>query len=162
MAEKAEAVTTTEWDTWRSFRSMHRQIDLALERQLQRDADISAADYGVLVALLNASGKQLRARELGEELAWEKSRISHQVSRMEKRGLVERRECETDARGTWIGITPDGSRAVLGATREHATSLRKYFFDILSDDELVAIRMMSERVLDVLKPDNCTEEPPEN
>ncbi len=116
----------------------------------------------MLVALLNAPGKQLRGRELGEELAWEKSRISHQVSRMEKRGLVERRECETDARGTWIGITPDGSRAVLGATREHATNLRKYFFDILSDDELAAIRAVSDRVLDVLRPDNCTEEPAEN
>ncbi len=162
MAEKTEAVTTTEWDTWRSFRSMQRQLDLALERQLQRDADISAADYGVLLSLLNAPGKQLRARELGEELAWEKSRISHQVSRMEKRGLVERRECETDARGTWIGITPDGSRAVLGATREHATNLRKYFFDILSDDELVAIRSVAERVLDVLKPENCAEPDGEN
>jgi DNA-binding MarR family transcriptional regulator len=97
----------------------------------------------------------LRARELGQELAWEKSRVSHQVSRMEKRGLVERRECDTDARGTWIGITPDGRRAVLGVAREHAATMRSHFFDVVSASELDAIKVASERVLDSLAPVVC-------
>jgi DNA-binding MarR family transcriptional regulator len=149
------AVSADEWDAWRSFVSMRRRLDLALERQLQHDAGISAADYGVLLALFEAPGRQLRARELGERLSWEKSRVSHQVSRMQNRGLVERRECDTDARGTWVGLTNDGTRAVLGAMRDHATTLRKYFFDVLSPEELAAIHSASTRVLDVIDPELC-------
>jgi DNA-binding MarR family transcriptional regulator len=148
-------VSPEEWDAWRTFRSMGRKLELALERQLQHDADISAADYGVLLSLFEAAGKQLRGRELGVLLSWEKSRVSHQVSRMEKRGLVERRECETDLRGSWIGLTNDGSRAVLGAMRDHAATLRRYFFDVLDPAELAAFKAVSDRVVDVLEPELC-------
>ena len=152
----SSVVTPEEWDVWRTFRSMGRKLDLALERQLQADAEISAADFGVLGALFEAPDRQLRARDLGQRLSWEKSRISHQVSRMEKRGLVERRECETDARGSWIGMTPDGSRAVLGAMRDHAATLRRYFFDVLDPAELEAFKAASNRVIDVIEPEICT------
>ena len=139
-------VTPEEWDVWRSFRTMRRQLDLELEHQLQRDADISAADYGVLISLFESPDKQLRAGELALELGWEKSRVSHQVSRMEKRGLVERILCDTDARGTWVGLTPDGSRAVLAATRGHAAALRQHFFDALTPEELAVLKAASDRV----------------
>jgi DNA-binding MarR family transcriptional regulator len=157
MVEKTAGVSPTEWETWRSFSSMRRQLELALEHQLQRDAGISMSDYGVLLTLFEAPGRQLRARELGALLAWEKSRVSHQVSRMEKRGLVERRECDTDARGTWIAMTNDGRRAVLGAMRDHASTLRAYFFDVLSPEQLSAIRSVSTSVLDALEPQLCGE-----
>ena len=148
-------VTETEWTAWRTFTSMRRQLDVALERQLQRDGDISAAEYSVLITLFEAEGKQLRARDIGMVLAWEKSRVSHQISRMEKRGLVGRRECDTDARGTWITLTADGKRAVLSAMREHAATIRSYFFDVVTADELEALRSASERVLGVITPVNC-------
>ena len=151
----SSVVTPEEWDVWRTFHSMRRKLDLALERQLQRDADISAADFGILGALFEAPNRQLRARDLGRRLSWEKSRISHQVSRMEKRGLLERRECETDLRGSWIGLTNDGTRAVLGAMRDHAATLRRYFFDVLDPAELEAFKAISNRVIDVIEPEIC-------
>jgi len=148
-------VTETEWTAWRTFTSMRRQLDVALERQLQRDGDISAAEYSVLITLFEAENRELRARDLGMTLAWEKSRVSHQISRMEKRGLVGRRECDTDARGTWITLTADGKRAVLSAMREHSATIRSYFFDVVTADELEALRSASERVLGVITPVNC-------
>ena len=105
--------------------------------------------------LFEAPDRQLRANELGAALAWEKSRVSHQVSRMEKRGLVERRECDTDLRGTWVGMTADGRRAVLSAMRDHGESLRRFFFDALTPEELAAIQSASTKVLDVVLPANC-------
>jgi DNA-binding MarR family transcriptional regulator len=151
----ATAVTPTEWAAWRAFLDMRARLDLTIERQLQHDAEISASDFGVLVTLFEAPKKQLRAGELGETLGWEKSRVSHQVSRMEKRGLVERRLCNEDARGTWVGMTPDGSRAVLGAMRDHAATLRRHFFDVLTPEELEVFRVGSARVLEKLKPVPC-------
>jgi DNA-binding MarR family transcriptional regulator len=154
---EAAAVSPEEWDAWRALLAMRRQLDLTLEHQLQRDGDISAADYGILISLFESPDKQLRAGELAHELAWEKSRVSHQVSRMEKRGLVERRLCNTDARGTWVGMTPAGSRAVLGAMRGHAAALRRHFFDVLSAEELAAITSASRHVLDTIEPRDYSE-----
>jgi DNA-binding MarR family transcriptional regulator len=149
---KAPAVSAEEWDVWNSFYRMRRQLDLVLERQLQHDADISRADYEILIALFEIPEKRMRARELGSLLGWEKSRLSHQVSRMESRGLVERSDCDTDGRGTWINITPDGRRATLGAMRDHSNSIRKFFFDVLTDDEKHVLKSVSGRVIDALEP----------
>lgn len=151
MSEVSE-VSEEEWDVWRAFVRMRRQLDLALERQLQHDADISMPEFEILLTLFELPDKKLRTRELGAALGWEKSRLSHQVTRMERRGLVERSDCDTDARGTWITITPDGSRAVLGAMREHATSIRRYFFDVLGDDDKTVLADVSARVLGAITP----------
>jgi DNA-binding MarR family transcriptional regulator len=148
-------VSDEEWEIWRGFTTMRKQLELALERQLQSDAGISSSDYEILLTLFETPGKQLRARELGGILGWEKSRLSHQVTRMERRNLVERTECDTDARGTWIGITPDGRRAVLGAMRDHATTVRRYFFDVLDDEEKASLRNISARVLTAIDPAPC-------
>lgn len=152
MAETGATVSPAEWEAWRSLITMRRHLDLALERQLQRDAEITSAEYAVLMALFESADKQLRAGDLARELAWEKSRISHQVSRMERRGLVERRSCDSDARGTWIAITPDGSRAALRATREHGRTLRELFFDVVSADELAAMHSAFTRVSGLVEP----------
>lgn len=146
------AISPAEWDAWRAFYAMRRRLDRTLERQLQHDSDISAPDYEVLLAIFTAPDRHIRTRELTRELDWETSRVSHQVTRMEKRGLVERTECDSDGRGSWIGLTPAGSRAVLGAMREHAASIRRYFFDVLSPEELATLAAASSRVLEALEP----------
>ena len=151
-------VSAEEWDVWRSFITMRNHLDRTLERQLQSSGDISAADYQVLIALFELPDKQIRARELSAQIGWEKSRLSHQVTRMEKRGLLERTECDTDARGTWIGLTPAGSRAILSAMRGHQTAIRQYFFDVLSTDEQETLKQASLRVIDAIDPPPCDEE----
>jgi DNA-binding MarR family transcriptional regulator len=148
-------ISDGEWEVWRTFYTMRRQLDRALENQLQRDAGISGPDYEVLLTLFEARDKRLRARHLGELIGWEKSRLSHQVTRMVTRGLVERTECEDDLRGTWIGLTNDGRRAILGAMREHVAAIRELFFDVVSEDEKTALLSASVKVLDAINPDAC-------
>jgi len=148
-------VTEEEWQVWRTFYAMRRQLDRALENQLQADAGISGPDYEILLAIFGSPHKRLRSRDLAEIIGWEKSRISHQVSRMEARGLVDRQECEDDLRGTWVGITADGRRATLGAMRQHTTAIRSLFFDVLSPTELTALSSASQKVLDAINPEIC-------
>ena len=97
----------------------------------------------------------MRTGELGEVLGWEKSRVSHQVARMEVRGLVERVECESDGRGTWVTLAADGSRALLGAMREHAAAINDLFLSELEPDEKEILRRASQRVLEKLNPEAC-------
>ena len=148
----ATNVSPAEWDAWRSFTTMRRSLDRALERNLQATGDISAPDYEILIALFEAPDKTMRARDLAVRVGWERSRVSHQVTRMTKRGLLERTECDSDGRGTWVGLTADGRRAVLGTMREHSARIRRYFFDVLTAEELATLESLSERVLATLAP----------
>lgn len=154
----ATNVSPAEWDAWRSFTTMRRSLDRALERNLQATGDISAPDYEILIALFEAPDKTMRARDLAVRVGWERSRVSHQVTRMTKRGLLERTECDSDGRGTWIGLTASGRRAVLSSMRDHAAAIREYFFDVVSPDEIDALRALSERVLATIEPATCDDE----
>jgi DNA-binding MarR family transcriptional regulator len=154
---EVSSVSQDEWGVWRAFRVMNRQLYLTLDRRLQQDAGISGPDYEILLTLFEAPRNQLRSRELGELLGWEKSRLSHQVTRMEARGLVERTECDTDARGTWIGITAVGRRTTLRAMRDHALTIRRLFFDVLTAEEQGTLKDISERVLEAIDPPVCHE-----
>jgi DNA-binding MarR family transcriptional regulator len=136
-----------DWQLWRAVRSMNEQLSRELDRQLQRDSGISQADYGILIALFESPDRKLRTGELGEILSWEKSRVSHQVARMEARGLVERLVCDSDGRGTWVSLTTDGKRAFLSAVREHASAIRDLFLDELTPDEKAVMLAATSRVL---------------
>src|SRR6476659_9671345 len=71
---------------WKTYRDEFNGLGAALQAQLLRDAGLSGSEYALLAALSHAPGGVVRARELGHELAWERSRLSHLVTRMEKRG----------------------------------------------------------------------------
>lgn len=150
-------VSPAEWGVWRDFHTMRRQLDRALERDLQRTSGISGPDYEVLLTIFEAPARELRARQLAELLGWEKSRLSHQLTRMVARDLVQRRECDTDGRGTWVGLTPNGRRALLGAMRDHALRIREYFFDAMTPEELALLGDVSRRVLHRIDPPICAE-----
>lgn len=118
-----------EWAAWRAFAMASRRVASALERRLQADAGVSAADFEILNALADAPEGQMRAGELGDMLAWEKSRISHHVTRMVARGLVDRVRCDSDARGTWVEIADAGTAALAVARPAYADEVRKTFLE---------------------------------
>ncbi|GII23042.1 MarR family winged helix-turn-helix transcriptional regulator [Planosporangium mesophilum] len=132
---------------WRAFYEMRRHLDKAIERQLA-DAGLSTADYDLLVPLSEAPGDGLRARDLANHVGWDRSRLSHQLRRMEQRGLLTRRECPSDARGTLITLTPAGRRAVETAAPGHVETVRRHFVDLLSPEEIDTLTAISTRIRD--------------
>jgi DNA-binding MarR family transcriptional regulator len=122
---------------WQGYIGLKLQLESELERRLVRDGGLSGAEFTLLVPLSEAPGGLLRARDLGRMVGWERSRISHQVGRMEKRGLVVREECAADA----------GRAAIVGAAPQHVEAVRSLFFDVLTDDEVDVLGAAFERVL---------------
>ena len=151
------SVSTEDWEIWRAFRSMTRQLERSLDSRLQRTSGLSQADYSVLLALFETPEKQLRVGELAEFLVWEKSRLSHQIARMETRGFVTRRECNSDGRGTWVGISANGKRALLSAMRDHTAAVQDSFFGQLSGEERDVLHRVSARIIEHLNPVPCDE-----
>lgn len=132
---------------WRAFYEMRRQLDRVIERQLT-EAGLSSADYELLVPLSEATGDEVRARDLGRVVGWDRSRLSHQLRRMEQRGLLRRRDCPTDARGTMIALTAAGRKAVEAAAPGHVATVRRHFVDLLSPTEIDVLSDVAIRVRD--------------
>lgn len=131
---------------WQAYRALTRDLQRAFDRQLERDAGLSGADYAVLVPLSDARDGVVRMRDLGHTVGWDRSRLSHQVRRMELRGLVVREECADDARGWMVRLTTDGRTAIEAAAPEHVATTRRYFFDQLSEPEQATLTRLFERL----------------
>lgn len=142
----------TEDRAWRGYRRMRTLLDLQLSRELAADSGLSMADYDVLSTVSEAPGQQLRLTELARWLLWSPSRMSHQITRMQQRGLVTRVGCETDGRGSMVALTSEGVRAIEEAATGHVAAVRRHMIDLMTDDELAALAELSQRVVAHLTP----------
>lgn len=140
-------LNTSESRAWRGYQQMSAQLEALLHRNLLRDTGLSLSDYAVLVHLSEAPDGVLRAFELGSALQWEKSRLSHHLRRMEKRGLVERQTCESDGRGLFVVLTSEGKDAIESAAPSHVADVRRYLIDVLTHDQLQTLAEISEKVI---------------
>jgi DNA-binding MarR family transcriptional regulator len=143
-------LSADELAAWRGLMRMQAQLGALLNRELTAATDLSLQDYGVLVALAEQPEGRLRAYELGRELGWEKSRLSHHVARMEGRGLVERRRCPSDQRGMYIGMTERGRQALEAAAPDHVAQVRRAFVDLLTPEQLATLTEITEAVIETL------------
>lgn len=123
---------------WRTYLRMSSLLPAALNRQLQQDCGLTLPEYEVLVQLSETPGHRLRPFQICEALNWEQSRLSHQLTRMERRGLISRRECAVDGRGAFIELTAAGTDAVGAAAPLHVATVRRLIFDQLSDGQRAA------------------------
>src|SRR5262245_953385 len=95
---------------WASYQRMRLRLSERLNRELAQATGLSEADFEILVALTETPDDSVRALALRCGLEWEKSRLSHQLRRMEQRGLLTREDCAEDNRGTIIRVTDEGRR----------------------------------------------------
>jgi DNA-binding MarR family transcriptional regulator len=121
---------------WYGFQDMRAQLTAHLARQLAQDSGLTEADYAVLVNVSEADGRRMRSRDLGKALGWQRSRLSHQIARMEARGTVERAPCDDDARGFDVVLTDDGMAAIEAAAPAHLADVRHCFIDLLTPEQL--------------------------
>ncbi|PGX60788.1 MarR family winged helix-turn-helix transcriptional regulator, partial [Cutibacterium avidum] len=97
---------------WRLWLEVTTALPAVLNRQLSRDSQLSVQDFEVLVRLSETDDEEMRVVALSEHMGWERSRLSHHLTRMEKRGLIERRICCSDGRGAIIHLTDQGRTAL--------------------------------------------------
>lgn len=146
-------LTSEEQHAWRSFVRLHEKLGGRLSRLLQSESNVSAADFGVLVTLTDVPEGLQRFQDLARELEWEKSRMSHHIARMVKRGLVVREECPEDGRGAFVVITQEGRAAIEAAAPLHVDAVRALFLDHVTPSELRTLGQISERVVAKLDED---------
>jgi DNA-binding MarR family transcriptional regulator len=143
-------LTPEEQQVWRAYLAM----DKLLTRQLDRDLHsfgLSINDYGILVVLSEAPEQRLRMTDLADATAQSRSRLSHQITRMEMSGLVRRESCPGDKRGLFAVLTSHGMATIQRVAPHHVKSVRRHFIDLLTEDQMSAMREGSAAVIDHLR-----------
>ncbi len=135
---------------WRSYLRMHARLTAELNRQLHAGAGLSLADYEVLVTLTDSPAGRVRPYALQHTLEWEQSRLSHHVSRMQRRGLVRREECADDGRGAYVVLTDAGREAITTSAPGHVANVQRLLFDHLSAEQVAALETIGTQFLERL------------
>ncbi|MCY9782888.1 MarR family transcriptional regulator [Nocardiopsis sp. EMB25] len=137
--EKATWLSADEQSVWRSILRVNAALYDGLERDLRSRCGISLVEYGILVHLSEAEDRRLRMRALADSVIVSKSRLSHQVARLERDGYVRREHCDDDRRGLWAILTDEGAELLERAAPGHATKVRELLFDRLNAVQLVQL-----------------------
>jgi len=132
-----------------------RQLTAVVEDELRLHAGVSLPEFDILSALCASPDRRLRAGELGHMLAWEKSRLSHQVSRMERKGLIERVLCESDQRGTWVALTDAGSAVVDRAVPAYEAAVRAHLGSVAATESGADLARQILAIGLPVSPDSC-------
>ncbi|MFP5318978.1 MAG: MarR family winged helix-turn-helix transcriptional regulator [Acidimicrobiia bacterium] len=141
-------LSSDEQSAWRVFIEVGSRLFDGLDRQLQRDAGLSHADYEVLVRLSESPERRMRMSELADQALVSRSRLSHAVSRLESQGLLRREACETDRRGTFAVLTDEGFARLEAVAPGHVAEVRRLLFDHLDGPQVKALEDISRAVLE--------------
>lgn len=146
-------MTETKWlsqeeqRAWRGFLLASRLVMDQLNRELHESHGLSLTDYAILVRLSEEDDRRLRMTDLAASSGLSKSRLSHQMSRLEARGLTTRAACEDDARGMNAELTEEGFQTLSAASHVHVQGVRTHLLDLLDDQHIAGLGQWTERVV---------------
>lgn len=136
---------------WRTYIVGSALLEHRLSRELHAAHGLSLADYEILVRLSEQPDRQLRMSRLATDVAHSKSRISHQVRRLEAKGLVRRSECPSDGRGVLALLTDEGADLLGQAAPTHVAGVREHMVDFLAPEEQQVLARVFHRVVSHLR-----------
>jgi DNA-binding MarR family transcriptional regulator len=121
---------------WRGMLRAHAELVRTLDAELAREHDMPLSSYEVLLYLNDSSEGRMRMSELADSVLLSRSGLTRLVDRLERQGLLRRERCESDARGLFAEITPEGRKAFAAARKTHLDGVRRVFLSRFSRDEL--------------------------
>lgn len=139
-----EWLTAEQQRAWVAYMRVQLRMSYEMNRQLQADSGLSLSDYDVLVAL--SDNESMRVSDLAARIGWERSRLSHQLRRMEERGLTRRRPSAEDGRTSQVELTASGRDAIVEAAPAHVDLVRRLFFEPLPENLLAPFTAALEHI----------------
>lgn len=143
-------LTASEQRAWRTHLEVSKLLTCRLEQELQ-PFGLTHNDYEILVNLSESDDRRMRMSDLARATLQSKSRLSHQISRMEKIGLVRRESCESDRRGLFAVLTEEGWETMREVAPHHVASVRAHFIDLLPEEQLAALHNTLTPIADHLR-----------
>src|SRR5258705_12500064 len=139
-------LTPAQLEAWQALTLLLARLPTALEAQLQRDSQLSYVEYYALAGLSEQPDHAMRMSELAVLTNPELSRLSHLITRLQKRGYVRREPDPVDGRYTNAVLTDAGYDLVVAAAPGHVAAVRELVIDALDDTALAALQNSAERI----------------
>jgi DNA-binding MarR family transcriptional regulator len=139
-------LTKEQQSHWRSWLTASKGLTDQLSRELQEQHGLTITDYEILVRLSESENNSIRMSDLATKTLLSRSRLSHQIDRMESAGLIERQTCADDRRGQLAVLTKVGTKALVAAAPDHVMGVRKHLVDLLSDEEFQALGSAAKKI----------------
>lgn len=137
--EEVRWLSADQQRSWRAYLTGSALLGEALSRQLEADSGLSLSEYEVLVRLSESEERTQRMSDLATSLVHSRSRLTHTVVRLERRGLVRRETCLADGRGVNCVLTDAGFETLRDAAPGHVRTVRAALVDVLTDEQLSAL-----------------------
>lgn len=131
---------------WRAFLGGTTVLMDRLDRDLRTEHGLSMSEYEILVRLSESADRSIRMADLASALSHSRSRITHTISRLERDGIVNRIQCDTDGRGVTAVLTDKGFELLATAAHTHVRGVREYFVDLADEADLAAVGRVMEAV----------------
>jgi DNA-binding MarR family transcriptional regulator len=147
-------VSRVELETWQALTLLMFRLPTELEAQLRRDAQLSFIEYLVLVGLSGSPERRMRMSDLAVIACSELSRLSHLVSRLEKRGFLQREPDPSNGRYTHAILTDAGYAHLVQAAPGHVARVRELVFDALDPSTLATLRAGAEAIIQRIDDDH--------
>lgn len=125
-------------------------LEVALERQSQRDGSVSHGHFKLLVLLSAAENQTMGLKALAGELRFSPSRVSHTLTVLERQGLVSRRRVPAGRRAYEATLTSRGRLLVVRVLRAQRAEIRDVLFGDLGASDTATLGRISARVVEVL------------
>lgn len=139
---------------WLAILSINTLLPAVLDSQLHGAGKVSLFDYNVMAMLSEAEGHFLPMSELAARTSSSLSRLSHVVSKLEKRGWLERRPHPRDARVTTAHLSDDGMATLVSLAPGHVEAVRTKFLDALTDRDVNDLARIGEKIVARLDDDH--------
>jgi DNA-binding MarR family transcriptional regulator len=134
--------------SWRNWLSANLLLPERLGRDLHEEAGLTLADYEILVRLSESPDRRVRMSDLASQTLSSRSRLSHQIDRMEKARYVQRQECRDDRRGYFAVLTDHGWQTLVEAAPAHVESVRRRLVDVLTPEEFAELGRLCHKIVE--------------
>ena len=140
--------TTPASDAWRAVMTAFTRVNSILAREMQTEADVSLEWYAILLILAQSQDAAMRPSDLADQIGLSRSATTRLVDRLERSGLVERRVCGSDRRGTYVSLTSRGQEVFKRAGRVHLRGIDEHVGSHLTSDELAQLATLLGKLAD--------------
>ena len=135
-------------DAWRSVMTASTRVNSILAQEMEAETSLSLEWYGILLMLAQSDHAAMRPSDLAAQIGLSRSATTRLVDRLEHSGLVDRRACGSDRRGTFVTLTPQGHRAFTSAGRVHLRGIDEHVGSHLTEDDLAQLGALLGKLAD--------------
>ena len=140
--------TTPASDAWRAVMTAFTRVNSILAREMQTETEVSLEWYSILLILTQSQDGEMRPSDLADQIGLSRSATTRLIDRLERSGLVERRVCGSDRRGTYVSLTPRGQEVFKKAGRVHLRGIDEHVGSHLTGDELAQLATLLGKLAD--------------